>query len=38
MVGIRHSLATLNSNNFFVYDQKHKVLVLIFLVRMSGTF
>ena len=28
---IRHSLATLNFNNFVVYGQKHKVWVLIFL-------
>ena len=38
MVEIGHSLATLNSNNFVVYDQKHKVWVLVFLVRTSGTF
>ena len=34
----RHGLATLNSNNSVVYDQKHKVWVLDFLVRTSGTF
>ena len=33
-----HALATLNSNNFIVYSQKHKVWVLAFLVRMSETF
>ena len=38
MVKIRHSSATLNSNNFVVYGQKHKVWVLVFLVRTSGTF
>ena len=38
MVEIRHSLATLNSNNSVVYGQKHKVWVLVFLVRFSGTF
>ena len=38
MVKIRHGLATLNSNNSVVYGQKHKVWVLIFLVRTSGTF
>ena len=31
MVKMRHGLATLNSNNFVVYGQKHKVWVLIFL-------
>ena len=31
-------LATLNSNNSVVYGQKHKVWVLVFLVRTSGTF
>ena len=36
---IRHGLVTLNSNNFVVvYGQKYKVWVLVFLVRMSGTF
>ena len=35
---IRHGLATLNSNNSVVYGQKHKVWVLVPLVRMSGTF
>ena len=34
----RHGLATLNSNNSIVYGQKHKVWVLVFLVRTSGTF
>ena len=29
-VEIRCCLATLNLNNFAVYDQKHKVLVLVF--------
>ena len=38
MVKIRHGLATLNSNNSVVYGQKHKVWVLFFLVRTSGTF
>ena len=27
---------TLNSNNFVVYGQKHKVWVLVYLVRTSG--
>ena len=35
---IRHGLATLNSNNTVVYGQKHKVCLLVFLIRMSGTF
>ena len=35
MVKMRHGLATLNS---VVYGQKHKVWVLVFLVRMSATF
>ena len=34
MVKIRHGLATLNFQNSVVYGQKHKVLVLVFLVRM----
>ena len=38
MVKMWHGLATLNSNNSDVYGLKHKVWVLIFLVRMSGTF
>ena len=38
MVKMRHGLASLNSNNSVVYGQKHKVWVLVFLVRMSGTF
>ena len=38
MVKIRHGLATLNSNYSVVYGQKHKVWVLVFLVRTSGTF
>ena len=32
---VRHGLITLNSNDFVVYSQKHKVWVLVFLVRMS---
>ena len=35
MVKMRHGLATLNSNNSVVYGQKHKVWVLVFLVRTS---
>ena len=35
---MRHGLATLNSYNSIVYGQKHKVCVLVFLVRTSGTF
>ena len=38
MVKIRHGLATISSNNSVVYGQKHKVWVLVFLVRKSGTF
>ena len=38
LVKIRHSLATLNSNNSVVYGQKHKVWVLVFLFRTSRTF
>ena len=38
MVKMRHGLATLNSNNSVVYGQKHKVWVLVFLVRASRTF
>ena len=38
LVKKRHGLATLNSNNSVVYRQKHKVWVLIFLVRTGGTF
>ena len=38
MVKMRHGLASLNSNNSVVYGQKHKVWVLVFLVRTSGTF
>ena len=38
MVKIRHVLPTLNSNNSVVYGMKHKVWVLVFLVRTSGTF
>ena len=38
MVKMRHGLTTLNSNNFIVYGQKHKVWVLVFLVRTSGKF
>ena len=37
MVKMRHGLATLNSNNSVVYGQKHKVWVLVFLVRTSET-
>ena len=37
MVKIRHGLATLNSNNSLVYGKKHKVWVLVFSVRTSGT-
>ena len=37
MVKLMHGLATLNSNNSVVYGQKHKVWVLVFLVRLSGT-
>ena len=33
MVKMRHGLATLTPNNPVVYDQKHKVWVLVFLVR-----
>ena len=38
IVKMRHGLATLNSNNSVVYGQKHKVWVLVLLVRTSGTF
>ena len=38
MVKMRHGLATLKSNNSVVYGQNHKMWVLVFLVRMSGTF
>ena len=38
IVKMRNGLATLNSNNSVVYGQKHKVWVLVFLVRTSGTF
>ena len=38
MVKIRHGLATLNSSNSVVYCQKHKVWVLVFLVRTSEYF
>ena len=38
MVKIGHGLPTLNSNNSVVYGQKHKVWVLVFLVRTSRTF
>ena len=38
MVKMRHGLATLNSNNSVVYDQKDKVWELVFLVRTVGTF
>ena len=36
MVKMRHGLAT--PNNSVVYGQKHKVWLLVFLVRTSGTF
>ena len=35
---MRQGLATVNSNNFVVYGQKHKVWVVVFLVRWSGIF
>ena len=38
MVKVRHGLATLKSNNSFIYGQKHKVWVLVFLVRTSEIF
>ena len=38
IVKIRHGLATLSYNNSVVYGQKHKVRVLVFLNRTSGTF
>ena len=38
MVKMRHGFATLNSNNSVVNVQKHKVWVLVFFVRTSGTF
>ena len=38
MMKTRHGLATLNSNNSLVYGQKHKVWVLVFLVRTIETF
>ena len=38
MVKTSHVLATLNSNNSVVYAQKHKVWVLVFLVRTSENF
>ena len=38
MVKIRHGLAILNTNYSVVYGQKHKVWVLVFIVRTSGTF
>ena len=37
MVKMGHGLAILNSNNSVVYGQKHKVWVLVFLVRTSET-
>ena len=37
MADITHDLATLNPYNFVVYGQKHKVWVLVFLVRTRGT-
>ena len=37
MADITHDLATLNPYNFVVYGQKHKVWVLVFLVRTKGT-
>ena len=33
---LRYAFATLNSNNFIVYSQKHKVWVLVFLVITCG--
>ena len=38
MVKMRHGLATLNSNTSVVYGQKHKVWVLVFLVRAAEHF
>ena len=38
MAEMRHESTTLNSNNFVVFGQKHKVEVLVFLVRTSLTF
>ena len=38
MVKMMHGLATLNSNNSVVYGQKHKVWVLLFLVRTMEHF
>ena len=39
MVNMRHGFATLiNSNNAVVYGQKHKVWVLVFLVRRAEHF
>ena len=37
LVKMRHGLATLKSNNPAVCGQKHKVCVLVFLVRTSRT-
>ena len=37
MSDMTRDLVTLNSNNFVVYGQKHKVWVLVFLVRTRGT-
>ena len=38
MMKMRHGLATLNSKNSVVYGQKHKVWVLVFIVKMGGRF
>ena len=38
MMKMRHALANLNSNNSVVYCQKHKVWVLVFLVRRVEHF
>ena len=36
-VRMSHPLATLDSNNFVVYGQKHKVWVLVFFERLEQT-
>ena len=38
MVKMRHGLESLNSNNSAVNILKHKVWVLIFLIKTTGTF
>ena len=38
MMKMRHGFATLNSNKFVIYGQKHKVWIFVFLVRTRGTF